>query len=1224
MGEHSASSRADTQPAAEATPFVVGLGASAGGIAALKKFFAHVPADSGAAYVVILHLSPNHDSQLAQVLQSTAAIPVTQITERAPIVANHVYVMSPNRYLRIEEGTIVVSEITRPEHRRAPVDLFFRSLAEAQGSRAVCVVLSGTGANGSSGLKRVKEWTGLAIAQDPEEAEHGDMPRNSIATGLIDFVLPVAEIPAKIQDFHARLRIDAETADQPVTDPEALRDILSILRIRTGNDFSNYKPGTIQRRVTRRVHLLSLGSIQEYARIIRDSRGESAALMKDLLISVTSFFRDVSVFEALASRILPQIMARKRRHEPVRCWVPGCATGEEAYSIAMLLAEHASSAAGPPPVQVQVFATDLDESAIAIAREAFYTYADVADMPEARLQQFFIGQPGGYRVRRDLRETVLFAHHNVIRDPPFSHIDLISCRNLLIYLNREAQERVLETFHFALKPGGYLLLGPSETPDHPNDLFAVVDKRARIFESRVAAGRTMLPAIEVSANGHRVPFRDGAHTDRIAPADLHHRLLEQYAPPSVVITEEHQVVHMSERAGEFMQLPGGEPSRDLLRIVRTELRAALRAALHQAVRERHVVEVEDLAVVMEDGERQVNLTVRPVLRDQDPAQGFLLVTFDARAPLAPDDAPRPVARRNDLPTVELEDEIARVKQQLRITIEQYETQVEEAKATNEELLAMNEELRSSAEELETSREELQSVNEELTTVNQELKIKVEELWLSNNDFQNLINSGDIGTIFLDRDLRLKLATPAASQVFNLLGSDIGRPLSDITSSLQYEHLYDDARRVLEDLRSIELEVQTLDGRWILSRVSPYRTTDNRIDGVVITLQDITERRRAQERLLQGEERLRLLVDGAIDYAIFTMTSDGAIDSWNSGAKRMFGYDANEIVGQHFAVLFTAEDRAAGVPALQLRDAYEQGRAADERFHLRRDGARFHCSGTTIRLGESLGFAKIARDLSNQQEAADALRLIEADFESRLRERTDLFDAEVRARTAAHNQVSSLLGRIVTAQEDERARIARDLHDQLGQQLTALRLTLERHRQLLASGEARDDEIVTALSIADRIDSDIDFLAWQLRPTVLDDVGLAAALPLFVREWSEHHGVTAEYRAGSFAAGQLGRDAEVVFYRVAQEALNNVAKHAHASRVDVLLEKRDRSVVLVVEDNGVGFEPADKDVRDRGIGIMGMHERASLIGGSLDVESRIGQGTSVFLRAAVGGMGRSDS
>jgi len=1207
-----------TGEGASSRPFVTGIGASAGGIQALKAFFSHVEPHSGAAYVVILHLSPDHDSRLAEVLQTTAPMPVAQVTASTPIAADHVYVVPPNKSLSIADGVLTVSEFTRNEERRSPVDVFFRALADSHGSRSVCVILSGTGPNGSAGLKRIKEYGGLVIAQDPAEAEYQDMPRNAIATGLVDLVLPVAEMPAKISAYFSRVRLEDETptAAAAVEDPDATREVLTLLRVRTGHDFSNYKSPTIQRRIARRMHVRNIASVSAYARFIRQTPDEAVALMKELLISVTNFFRDARAWSALEERVVPQLFVDKSTQDQVRVWVPGCATGEEAYSVAMLLAEYASLAADQP--LIQVFATDLDHQAIDRAREGLYSGAEVGDVSEERLQRFFLRQPAGFRIRRDLRELVLFAPHNVVKDPPFSHLDLICCRNLLIYLNRAFQERIVETFHFALRPGGYLFLGTSESPDGTGDLFLKVDASAHIYQSRTVTSRVIPPRGDVAVSVPRTPARtqDGRPPDRILPADLHQQLLERYAPPSVVVAGDYAVMHMSERVGRFLQIRGGEPSRDLLLLARPDLRPDLRSALHQATKDRSAVDVRGIAVAFDDEVRRVDISVKPVLRDGDPARGFFLVTFDEREQSSADEPTVTLTSPVEPITRQLEEELSRVRAQLRTTVEQYETQVEEAKASNEELQAMNEELRSAAEELETSKEELQSVNEELSTVNQELKIKIDELGLTNNDFQNFINSTDIGTIFLDRDLRVKFSTPRAREVFNLLDTDIGRPLSDITSRVLYDGIHDDVRAVLARLSSVEREVQTDDRRWHLMRLLPYRTTDNHIDGVVITFQDITERRGAELQVRQSEERLRLLIDGALDYAIFTTTEDGVIDSWNAGAQRMFGYTADEIVGVASEVLFTPEDRAAHVPLKELAEAKRSGRAADERFHLRKDGSRMYCSGVLRRLGAGgLGFAKIARDLTGQREAAEALQTAHDELEVRVDRRTEELQGELREHEAAKTAVTHLLHRLVSAQEDERHRIARDLHDHFGQQLTVLRLALERAQQARAEAAQTSSDIERALDLTAQLGHDLDFLAWELRPAALDEMGLAAALPRFVTEWSAHAGIAAEFRSGGFEQGQLPRDAEVAFYRVAQEALNNVLKHAHATRVDIVLAANDGQIILVIEDDGVGFDTSE-GANGKGFGLAGMRERAALVGASVQIESTPGRGTAVFLRCPI--------
>jgi two-component system CheB/CheR fusion protein len=1206
---------------------VVGVGASAGGIKALSEFFSHVPPRINIAYVVILHLSPDHDSKLAEVLQTSTTMPVTQVRETVRIEPAHVYVIPPNQALEVLDGELRLVPMTRNEERRAPVDLFFRTLADAYGAYAAAVVLSGTGPNGSSGLKRVKEYGGLTAAQDPEEAEYGDMPHNSIATGLVDYVVPVAEIPGRILSYLDRID-DTRISDPPASHTDSAvavatgggalraaqdwRDILAVLRVRTGQDFSNYKPATLRRRVERRLNVRGLTSLSDYARLLREHPEEPAALMKELLISVTNFFRDPDAFSTLERRIVPALFKRKNGADQVRVWSAACATGEEAYSLAMLLAEHSSPMADGP--SIQVFATDLNAGAVAHARAGLYSESEVADVSPERLQRFFHRESGGYRVRRELRETVLFAHHNVIRDPPFSHLDLIACRNLLIYLNRTVQDRLIETFHFALRPGGYLFVGTSESADGDTDLFVQVEKNAHIYESRTVSSRPPLPLADCalpSVPTYQRLQEPRPPSERISTGDLHLRLLERYAPPSFVVNEENVLLHASPLATKFLQMPPGEPSRDILRIVIPELRADLRTALHLAAQQRGPVEVGGISIANPAGKQQVNISVRPSLQDDDPPRGYFLVVVQEEL-VQPGTAPLHLKSLAEPETRRLEDELQRVKSQLRMTIEQYETHSEESRAANEELQAMNEELRSTAEELETSKEELQSVNEELTTVNQELKIKIEELGLTNNDFLNLINSTDIGTIFLDRALRVKLSTPSAQKLFNLLPTDIGRKLSDITSRFLAHALQDDMVQVLETLQTIEREVQTTEGRTFLMRILPYRTTDDRIDGVSLTFHDVTDWREAESRVRVSEERLRLLIDSAMDYAIFTMTDKGRVDSWNAGAERMFGYGADEIIGQDVSMLFTPEDRQNEVPQQELAQARATGRAEDERWHLRKDGSRLYCSGVTMGLGDGTaarGFAKIARDLTLARQAEIKLQRTHDELEVRVGERTATLKAEVLRHADAQQQVTNLLGRLVTAQEDERARVARDLHDQLGQQLTALRLALERHRES-QSGPVED--LDRALTLTQHIDREVDFLAWDLRPAVLDDLGLAAALPRYLAEWSAHHGIEADFQTTGKIPDRLNGAAETTFYRVAQEALTNVIKHAHATRVDIVLEGQKDVVTLVVEDDGVGFDATGSD-KESGIGLIGMRERATLIGATLQVESAMGKGTTIYLR-----------
>ena len=1189
------------------TLLVVGIGASAGGISALQEFAAHVSPTSGIAWVVILHLSPDHESRLAEVLQGSTELPVSQIADRTPLQPDHIYVAPPNRSLEIVDDALIPKELSRLEQRRAPIDVFFRTLASTHDSRACCVVLSGTGSDGTSGLKVIKEHGGLTVAQDLAEAQYPPMPESAIATGLVDLVLPAAAMPDRIVDyFEGLVRVwHKAPASESAVDPADIREVLALLRAKTGHDFSSYKHGTVQRRIERRVQVRGFVTVTEYTAFLGSHPEEATALMKELLISVTNFFRDPEAWRALQQRVIPRLFAAPLLHDKLRVWVPGCATGEEAYSLAMLLSEHALAMSDSPPIQV--FGSDLDATAIAVAREGVYTGPEVADVSEDRLRRFFQVEPGGYRVKRELREMVLFAHHNVIKDPPFSHLDMVSCRNLLIYLNKTVQERVLETFSFALRAGGYLFLGTSESADAAASLFVTLDRNAHIYECVSAARPPRLVDERNTGSVGTDPAMAPRVPTVVSPPELHQRLLEQFGAPSLIVSDDHIVVHVSERAGRYLQVPGGEPSRDVLHLIRADLQADLRTALHEAGRERRAVDVRGVKLSLDDGPHVVDLSVRPALKESDPPRGFFLVMFYEAAA----DAGDPLHLAPSGPTTDAErataGELTRVKAHLRATVEQYETQAEAAQAANEELQALNEELRSSAEELETSKEELQSVNEELTTVNQELKIKIEELGLINNDFQNFINSTDMATIFLDRMLRVKLFTTHAKDVFNLRETDVGRYLSDITSHVANDKSPDDVRRVLETLQTVEREVPTRDGRCYAMRIRPYRTVDNHIDGVVLTFQDITARREAELRGHETAERLRLLTESAADYAMFTTAEDGRVESWNPGAERMFGYTSEEIVGRPIDVLFTREDRAAQIPQRELETARRTGRAADERYHVRKDGTRFYVSGTTTRLGEGgIGFAKIARDLTAQQQAEDALRHAYDDLDARVKARTRELETE-------KTIVTDLVRRIVTAQEDERARIARDLHDSMGQQMTALRLTLERHGEQcqVRPGQVGVED---ALALTAAVSDQMDFLARQLRPAALEDLGLASALPRFVEAWSTHTGIAAEFRMDNFQARSLPQDVETTFYRIAQEALNNVAKHAHASRVDVMLAGRDGTATMIIEDDGIGFEPSEGDIKSRGMGLLTMRERVALVGATLDVEAGPGRGTSIYVRA----------
>ncbi|MND66213.1 Aerobic respiration control sensor protein ArcB [compost metagenome] len=852
---------------------VVGIGASAGGLEAICTLFRQMPSDCGMAFVVVLHLSPDHQSVADRIIQETTQMPVRQVTEPVPIERNHIYVISPANRLSTNDGYLRVTPANRRRGDHVAIDLFFRDLADVHKDHAFCVVLSGTGADGAVGLSRIKEQGGVTLAQNPDDAQYDSMPRAAIETGMVDLVLPAAEMPQKLLELWRNARqvrlpeieddtlppaLGTRAGDAQASEP-MLEEILLQLRSNTGHDFQHYKRATVLRRIERRLHVTGQADLAAYLHYLEQHPAESRALLADMLIGVTNFFRDREAFEALERHVLPQLACERDPAEgadEIRVWSAGCSTGEEAYSLAMLVCEQL--ALEQRSHKVQVFATDLDERAIGIARSGSYSEAIVTDVPPSRLRQFFLKEDQHYRVRKEVREKVLFARHNLLSDPPFSQIDLIVCRNLLIYLDREVQRDILQMFHFALRPGGYLFLGSSESADMASELFAPVDKRNRIFRALDASntgrrsGRQLAGASAASMpQGALAKAKPGR---KPSFADLHYRALARRMPPSLIVDIDGNILHMSEGVGRFLQVAGGEPSRSLLNLVLPPLRLALRSTLFQARQGTEAVTSRpvDLAVTM--GKLQVEITVQPY-KDDLSASDCLLVVFEERAPDPSLPLPGVIRQTDSMVLHNLERELQRTRLQLQETIEQSEVSSEELTASNEEMQAINEELRSASEELETSKEELQSINEELLTVNYELKNKVEETDKVNDYLSNLIACTEIATVFVDRNLHIRWFTPRATDLFNMLPVDTGRSLLDITHRLDYPALADDARAVAQGEAIIEREIGGQGDHWYLARLLPYRSSEQKIDGTVLTFIDISSSHAAEERVRLGEERL---------------------------------------------------------------------------------------------------------------------------------------------------------------------------------------------------------------------------------------------------------------------------------------------------------------------------------------------------------------------------------
>jgi two-component system CheB/CheR fusion protein len=986
---------------------VVGIGTSAGGLAAVARFLEALPAEPDVALVVVLHLSPRHDSIADRVLQRSTSMPVVQVTEPTPLRKNHVYVISPRKGLSMNDGYLRVVQLDRPQGKHVAIDFFFRALAEVHRERAMAVVLTGTGSDGSVGIARIRERGGVTFAQQPDDAEYDQMPRAAIATGAVDIVLPLADLPARIlllASESAKIAMpelgeppDASPESPPppegsALDEDALRDIMLILRAKTGHDFRSYKRATVLRRIERRMQVNGVATLEAYRDFLHDHPGERPALLKDMLISVTNFFRDADSFEALARSVVSPLFEKADENHRVRAWCAGCATGEEAYSVAMLLAE----AAAPSDAVVQVFATDIDEDAIAQARQGRYSSAVVTDIAPGRIARFLTRDDHFYRVAKPLRERVLFARHNVLQDPPFSKLDLITCRNLLIYLDRDVQAHVLAMFHFALRPGGYLFLGSSESAEVASKFFTPIDKKHRIYRANLIPRSGIYlpdPTRQMpvqSAVG--VAAQHAAQERRTRSlADIHRRAVDDRLPPSILVDRDGHVAHVSDNAGTYLRMTGGTPSYQLTALIVPELRLELRASLFQAAQDGRAVRSHPVRLHRDGGVLSVTIEVRPV-RDEDTDAGYQLVVFheqDASAKPAPEDDPS-IEQTPIL--LQLEEELKRAKEQLQITVEESETSGEELKASNEELQSINEELRSATEELETSKEELQSINEELITVNHELKLKMDETAKVNDDLHNLVASTDIATVFVDREMCIKRFTPRAADVFRLIPADVGRSLLDLNHSLDYADLAADAEQAFHALRSIDREVGSHDGRWYIARILPYRTAEDRIEGAVLTFVDITRRRNAEETARSSEERMRLVADSAVDYAFITTDPEGFITSWSRGAERIFRYSASDAIGLHGDFIFTPEDKARGAFRLEMEMASAQGRANDDRWYMRSDGQRIFCSGITtpLRQGGFHGYAKIARDVTADKQ--------------REREREELLEAETASREQAQNAV----------------------------------------------------------------------------------------------------------------------------------------------------------------------------------------------------------------------------
>ena len=1132
---------------------------------------------------------------MVDLLAGHTPLTVEQASDGTPIEPEHVYLIPPGTDLAIRAGALRLSPPHERHGARLPFDFFLRSLAGELGERAICVILSGTGSDGSLGLKAVKEKGGLVIAQDPDEAEYDGMPRSAIMTGAVDLVLPVAEIP-EILAKYGRRKAQAPD-DHP---PDRLAEIVNVVRTKTSHDFTLYKPGTLMRRIERRMALAGVDDIGRYLDLLRENGGELDLLAKDLLINVTNFFRDAKAFELLAEEVIPDLVQRHPADRPLRIWVAGCSTGEETYSLAMLFFEQI--AAAKRTIKLQVFASDVDEEAVALAREGLYPGSIAADVSPARLARFFTQEEYGYRVVPELRGVVVFTVQDVLADPPFSRLDLISCRNLLIYLRPEAQEKVLLLFHFALSDGGVLMLGSSETVGNLDDRFEPISKTQRIYRQigRSRPGEVDFPI--GSGGGGRAIWpgrRRPTAVQGISARDLAHRvLIDSYAPASVLINRKYECLYYSGPTDRYLRVAAGEPSRDLLDLAREGLRHKLRAAIRQAIQEHAHATATGAQASYGGSAVAVRIEVHPV---QSEGEELLLVSFFDE-PVREQQADRAAEPTDDFPRVaELERELDATRKELQSAIHDLEIANEEQKAINQEAMSANEEFQSTNEELMTSREELQSLNEELTALNSQLQETLERQRSTSNDLQNILDSSGVATLFLDGALNIRFFTPAAKSLFRVIATDVGRPLADLTPLAADRDLLGDARMVLTSLAPLGREIEADGGSWYVRRILPYRTQDNRVDGVVITFADISEIKAAEREIRTARNYSDSIID-TIRQPLVVLDEGLRVVSANRSFYRTFALAREETVGR---MLDLAGDGRLEIPGLRHfleRVQIEPAPVEDYEVEIELPllGRQLLLLNAREIRDEALGGRKILLAIDDITERKHATEALEA--AKREAEQANLGKSRFLA-AASHDlrqplQTISLLHEILAKKVEDEA---------------TLRLV------------GRLDETVSSMSSMLDTLLDINQLEAGIVRREMVDFPINAVLEQLRTQFTFH---ASAHRLGwrVVPSSRSVRSDPRLLEQMIRNLLSNAVKYTSQGKILLGCRRRGDMLRIEVWDTGIGipeeqlqaifeeFHQIDNPARERskglGLGLAIVERLANLLGHAVDVRSRPGKG-SVF-------------
>ena len=1182
---------------------IVGVGASAGGFEAFRELLKALPSDTGLALVLVQHLDPGHESLLAKLLSKATAMPVAEVEEGVTVEPNHVYVIPPNKTMGIANGTLHLMARGEPMAKHLPIDYFLTSLAADRGNRAIGVILSGTASDGTMGLKAIKSEGGITFAQDIKSAKYDGMPRSAIAAGCVDFVLSPEGIASELARIgrHPYLRIGPPSqAEEPLDDrDDDLHKIFLVLQRATGVNFAYYKYSTIKRRIARRMLLHKLESLKQYLRFLHENRAEPAALCEDILIHVTGFFREPEAFQALADRIFPKILDSKPPGESIRVWVPGCSTGEEAYSIAMVLLECLGDRVTSVPIQI--FGTDISEISIDKARAGVYCESSLGEVSQERVRRFFVKVESGFQIVKSLREMCVFARQDLGQDPPFSRLDLISCRNVLIYMGPVLQKKVMAIFHYALKPTGFLMQGKSESISGFTDLFTVIDREHRISSKKPAVPG---PGFDLSttAGFEKAIGAAGGKPEAESRFDVQKEadriVLSQYAPAGLVVDENLHILQFRGQSSPYLSPPPGQASLGLLRMVRPELAVELRTALHHAKKQEIAVHKENIRILREGRPWDVCLEVVPIKSDL--GERFFLLLFQetpARVPAGPPEGDQSPAtgRQQSQEDARLRRDLQATKESLQSMIQEQEAINEELKSANEEALSSNEELQSTNEELETAKEELQSTNEELVTVNEQLGNRNFELAQLNDDLTNLLSSVNIPILMLSGDWRIRRFTPQAEILLNLLPGDVGRPVVNLRPNIDVPDLAALVTEVVDTMSVREREVQDREGRWYSMRVRPYRTMDNKIDGTVMTFIDIDAAKRIHLELQREQTFTAAVLESAAALVMVT-DMEGHIARFNLACRRLSEYSFEEVEGNPFWDVLVPPEEIAAVKRVYKELAESRSAREHENHWVDRSGQRHLISWSSTLVTEA-------------QDATRHLVWIGVDVtEARLAEKA-LQQTEILRHS--QEQLRTLTAGLVEAQEEERRRISQELHDDISQRLAALAVQLEvLHQDHGISPEKLHGKMGELQKQMEVLSEDLRRTARNLHPVMLTHLGLEPALRSYCDEFSKLRKIKVRLIARALP-GAIPPGVALCVYRVVQEALGNVAKHAEARRAVISISGRDDGLHAAIKDDGHGF---DLDhAKGKGLGLISMEERVRHLGGTFSISPKPGDGTRIEIR-----------